>query len=233
VVLIVLLGIMSFYVVFASYLTELPKGTPRTSIINTSVIAVFIVAALVIVWRSNDSRRYFRPAFSRWRRALVESTVATAFMAAAATALTGSLQGAPVWPTQGLPEILSYVSDAFLYGPHHASLHMEPSVVPVALYAVSAPAQEWICRGVVQRTLQRCLPTPYPLAFAIALSNLVYAALHVHFSIPFAAAVFICGTLWGAMYARHRCLVGVCLSHTLFGIWCMRILGTHTLLAGF
>lgn len=231
VVLVVLVATMSFYVVIASYLTRLPKGTPRTSIVNTSVIAVFVAAALLIVWRSHDSRRYFRPAFGRWRCSIIESLVATAFMIVVATILTGLLQRAPVWPAHGLTEFPNNVVEAILHGPRHQRLTMAPSWVPVALYAVSAPAQEWICRGVIQRSLQQCLSTRNPASVAIVLSNLVYAAFHVHFSIPFAAAVFICGSIWGAMYVRHRCLVGVCLSHTLLGVWCMRVLGVHTLLA--
>ncbi len=85
------------------------------------------------------------------------------------------------------------------------------------LYLVFAPVQEFLIRGVFQSSIERILVGPHATRLAIVTSSLLFAALHATFTLPFALVSLIASLFWGVMYARHRTLIGVALSHVLLG----------------
>ena len=56
-------------------------------------------------------------------------------------------------------------------------------------------------------------------------TNMVFAATHVHLSVWFAVLAFLPGLFWGWMYQRERSFLGVGLSHALIGCWVLFVLG--------
>ncbi len=97
--------------------------------------------------------------------------------------------------------------------------------IAMIFYIISTPLQEFVIRGVVQTSLQRCLSGRNRTLLAVVISNLFFAILHqpLHWLMPFMA--FIPGLLWGWLFARHRTLLGVSLSHLIIGFWAFYIVG--------
>lgn len=101
----------------------------------------------------------------------------------------------------------------------------------ISSYIIFCPLQELIARGILQGILQRTLlinPRKRQMT-AILLSNLAFAQVHLHLGLGFAAAAFIAGICWGILYARTKTLIGVSISHILFGVWGQFILGSNFL----
>lgn len=97
-------------------------------------------------------------------------------------------------------------------------------------YVVFSPFQEFIVRGAMQGSLESFLTGPRRVLKAILIANLMYAMLHLYMSVVFSVMVFVPGLLWGWLYARHRTLVGVTVSHALCGIFGFFIVGFDTLI---
>jgi membrane protease YdiL (CAAX protease family) len=57
------------------------------------------------------------------------------------------------------------------------------------------------------------------------MANALFAATHTHISPWFSLMAFVTGLMWGWLYARQRSLLGVFVSHTLVGIWAVKVLG--------
>ena len=62
-------------------------------------------------------------------------------------------------------------------------------------------------------------------SWAVLLSTLMFTQIHLHLTPAYAIAVFFPSLFWGALYARHRTLVGVSVSHILIGIYVAFFLG--------
>jgi CRP-like cAMP-binding protein len=103
----------------------------------------------------------------------------------------------------------------------------------VAYYAVLMPLQELCVRGGLQTSLEFVfIGHPRRVLLAIVLANAAFALLHLHMSPYFgvmALMVFVLGLPLGWLYARHRSLLGVSLSHVIVGVWALRVLGIVSL----
>ncbi|WP_233561126.1 CPBP family intramembrane glutamic endopeptidase [Sorangium cellulosum] len=86
-----------------------------------------------------------------------------------------------------------------------------------ALYAPHCLLQEFVARGVIQTSLERFLPRS-GRAVHLALASAFFGVYHLHVSLGFAFLTFAIGLLFGALYARHRTLVGVTLAHAALGL---------------
>lgn len=93
------------------------------------------------------------------------------------------------------------------------------------LYILSTPLQEFIFRGVLLTSLQKTLHGRNRTRLAILISTLLFAAVHEPLFWLFPIAVFLPGLLWGWLFARHRTLIGVSISHLLLGFWAFYIIG--------
>jgi len=92
-------------------------------------------------------------------------------------------------------------------------------------YSLLAPVQEIMARGCLQGSLMKFLVGKHKTRFAIVLSNLIFSTLHLQLSLEVAVYSFIIGCCWGWLYARNQTLIGVSISHVLFGLWGFVILG--------
>ncbi|MCB9568147.1 MAG: cyclic nucleotide-binding domain-containing protein [Myxococcales bacterium] len=99
-------------------------------------------------------------------------------------------------------------------------------IVLALSYAVFAPIQEFIARGVLQTALEEFVSFERKTLAAILISNLLFAALHLHVSYTLAGLAFVSGLLWGWMYARQRSLVGVAVSHVVIGLYAIYFLAS-------
>lgn len=103
-------------------------------------------------------------------------------------------------------------------------------IVFTLTYILLAPVQEMIARGLMQSSIESFLDkTRNHVVVAIVLSNLMFATNHAHLSLWFAVGAFVTGIAWGFLYARQRSLVGVAVSHALYGAIAMKVFGMDAL----
>lgn len=93
-------------------------------------------------------------------------------------------------------------------------------------YIVLALVQEIMARGVMQGVLTNFYNEwKYKHVLAIILSNGLFAAAHLHISLTFAVVTFFTGCLWGIQYVYQKSIIGVWISHTVVGLFTLRLLG--------
>ncbi len=96
---------------------------------------------------------------------------------------------------------------------------MGATLLAYVLYALLAPLQEFVARGLMQGALTKMLTGPLVPLKSIVVANAVFSISHQHLGLGYALAVFVPGLFWGWLYHRHGSLVGVSLSHAMIGLW--------------
>ena len=86
-------------------------------------------------------------------------------------------------------------------------------------YVLVAPLQELISRGILQGAIQRFLLGRFSWIWAVVVTSFMFGVFHIHESVGLGIVSILGGILWGGMYARHKTLIGVSLSHFLLGNW--------------
>jgi len=86
-------------------------------------------------------------------------------------------------------------------------------------YVLVAPLQELISRGILQGAIQRFLLGRFSWIWAVVVTSFMFGVFHIHESIGLGIVSILGGILWGGMYARHKTLIGVSISHFLLGNW--------------
>lgn len=178
-----------------------PGGSTPISVL---ILLGYLVTLYALIRRSGLPLSTYGLTTAGWRRSIIESLLASiAFLALCLLIKSIALRMVPAW--QGLP--LFQPRD---FGTSHALMY-------AGLYLFFAPAQEFIARGVLQSSLQEFLDGRWVTARAIVYSTLMFSATHLHVSTQLALLVSLPSVLWGVLYARHRTLIGVSVSHVLIG----------------
>jgi len=84
-------------------------------------------------------------------------------------------------------------------------------------YILSAPLQEFLCRGILQGSIQRFLLGPLNWLWAIILTSSLFGVFHIHESMALGILAIVGGVIWGAMYVRHQNLIGASINHFILG----------------
>lgn len=120
-------------------------------------------------------------------------------------------------------EPLLKLSGFFEAGTTRADLQF--TLALAALYAITAPLQEFIVRAGLQTAMQRMFGGGPAARRSIVLSNTCFAVVHIHLSLGLAVIAFLAGLLWGSLFARQRHLAGVAVCHLLVGWFAFLIVG--------
>ena len=121
-------------------------------------------------------------------------------------------------------------SDLNLFGTHRASsLHVV--CLHAVSYAVLTGLQTFIIQGFIQSSLFALDRDQLSKYQAILITMLIFAIIHIDLNIAYALIVIIPGMLWAVLYTRNRSLVGVYLSHAIFGVFAIYFLGAEEVLA--
>ncbi|MCK6548190.1 cyclic nucleotide-binding domain-containing protein [Myxococcota bacterium] len=86
-----------------------------------------------------------------------------------------------------------------------------------AAYPLHCFLQELVARGAIQGSLERMLRR-HARAGATLVTAVLFGIFHLHVSIGFAIVTFAASLVFGAIYARHRTLLGVTITHTIVGL---------------
>lgn len=87
------------------------------------------------------------------------------------------------------------------------------------------PLQELLARGVLQGLLEKFLLIKHRVIVSIVMSNLIFASIHVFFSVYFAMIVLVFGLFLGWLYSRNHNLAGCSISHAIVGTFAFSVLG--------
>ena len=94
-----------------------------------------------------------------------------------------------------------------------------------AVYLAVAVLQEIIARGFMLTNIERILTGKHRGLMAVLTSAVLFAFLHLHYNSFIMGSTLISGLVFGALYLRHRTIVGVSLAHYLLGILLIDVLG--------
>lgn len=106
--------------------------------------------------------------------------------------------------------------------PHH--LTMGVIFLLSFLYILFVPLQSFILHSAWQSSLMIFLPERQNVIIPILLTSFAFGSVHTDFNLIFALLVMLITLFWATMYARHRTLIGVTLSHMIVGLFALDIL---------
>jgi CRP-like cAMP-binding protein len=161
-------------------------------------VTLFIVVRIIV--RSGQPLQNFGLTFQGWQRQILEALGLSA-------AIAGGLL---LFKWTALRYGLGIFSDDRLFSLRNLDWSY-------ATYFVVAPLQEFIARGVIQGSLQRLLVGRRNVFWAVVITSFLFGSLHLFASQNLAIAAVVTSWVWGWMFARHRSLVGVGVSHFLVG----------------
>jgi CRP/FNR family transcriptional regulator, cyclic AMP receptor protein len=200
--------------------TDVLPANITPSALTVPLILAWSAGLLWLIKRSGLPFEVFGVTLRGWRPALREALRWTFLVCAAATVFKLVL----IWTNPAFAgERLFNLSGVL--DPRTSTSDLWAALALAVVYGVLAPIQEFIIRGGLQTSLQRCLVGPSATLRAVLVSNALFASAHFHLSLGFAVVVFFPGLLWGALFARQRNLVGVSLSHVLCGWFGFLVVG--------
>ncbi len=202
---------MPFYGAAIMMASSFGVVSPRTA------SAIGIVAMLLLLAQILLFIHFHRRALSSWgmtwkggRRAIAESLAWSVPMAAAAIGWKAWMVNNPNSPFFGEP--------VFLW-PIHCPWQMN------AIYLGVAILQEIIARGFMLTNIERILTGKYREWMAVLTSSVLFAFFHLHYNAIIMGSTLASSLVFGALYLRHRTVVGVSVAHYLLGILLIDVLG--------
>lgn len=206
---------MCFYVFTMRIILDNIKNLNTTTFITAGILVGFVVLAMAYIKSSDYALSAFGFTLKNAKAHIKEALLWTILMMVVGTSL--KLLYISLNPSANTTSILSFpiASKGVIFG----------SVITI-VYAVFTIAQEFIARGLLQSSILQVLTGRYANARAVITSTLIFSITHLHLgSIYYSILVIIPSLVWGFLYARQRSLVGVVISHMIFGIWMTGIVG--------
>lgn len=197
----------------------------HTEIVSAALLVVFATGNFFMLKQSGYSFSFYGITLENWKASLKESLIWTFLFMAVLTGLKWIL----------ITTVPEFQSHAFFEYPSVLSTQNEyltttAQIIRAAtIYMLFVPLQEFIFRGAIQGSLQNLLSGPRRTFWAVSLASILFSMSHFHLSVVAALISFIPSFFWGILYARHRTLLGVCVSHILLGSWCLFVLNVQGL----
>jgi membrane protease YdiL (CAAX protease family) len=219
--LVTVIAIQSGTLLATGVMTELMSQVSSSTIMLVGYL-LFITGIGVVYWREVKlPRTAFGVTLRGWRPALREALAASAVVMAATVLFKWiMISSDPAYAEVPLFDIFDVTGD---HGRTNAE-QLQVLAFSVVAYTLAGGFQELYARGMLQGQLARFFrprtSSPWP---AILVSNLLFASIHISWSLSLTAMSFFGGLLWGWLYSRRPTLLGVTVSHVLLGIWAGRI----------
>jgi CRP/FNR family transcriptional regulator, cyclic AMP receptor protein len=196
------LGVLFIYSIALTLSAQWPA---YKNIITPIATAIFTVVMVRMLLGSTYPLRTFGVTTENWRRSLLESMAFTAPIVAA------------MWIAR------LALHDRVEPGSPFANFDID---LRFLAYPLIVPLQEIMLRGAVQTSLTRFLIGKHHTLRAIVLSSILFGTTHMHISLPMTFTTILLSLGWGSLYARHRTLIGVSVSHYLIGMFGFALWGS-------
>ena len=211
-----LIGSVTLYAFLLRILLGASYGKIDSTFITVGILVGCLAIYVPMIRLSGFPASTYGLTLRDWKPALIESLVWTAAFLVGVTLLKLiALQLVPAWKGQPLFSMYGFTRYATL----------GEALGLMAMYVLFSPIQEFIARGAMQSSFHEFLSGPRSGLWAVLLSTLMFTQIHLHLTPGYAVAVFFPSLFWGALYARHRTLVGVSVSHILIGVYVAFFLG--------
>jgi membrane protease YdiL (CAAX protease family) len=208
------LALLSFYTLLLSMLPRFESVIEVNFAISPIIIIFFAAFFLPVIERSGFPAAFFGLHTDNWRRAL-------AFALPASLALLAILASIKWLLIETLPRLhgLDVISFANIRIAGHNDTNTAWYWVALGLYLLLTPIQEFVARSGVQAPLYAFLQGSElkRAGLSIAVSNLVFAAVHAHIGLAFALVSFVPGLFWGWIFLRTNSLLAASASHLIVG----------------
>ena len=185
-------------------------STRTASAIGLVAMVLLLAQILLFILLHRRSLSAWGMTWAGGRRALRESLLACVPLAGVAIGVKWWLTRAPGSEFFGQP--------VFLW-PIECPWQMN------AVYLAVAVLQEIIGRGFMLTNIERILTGKHRGALAVLTSSVLFAFLHLHYNGFIMGATLASGLAFGALYLRHRTIVGVSVAHYVLGILLIDVLG--------
>ena len=209
---------LSAYLALLPVFESIRTTLPTDSLISFFFILLFFLVAWSSLAKDGSDFAAFGMTLQGWPRQLARSLWLTSPLLLLVFGLKWAYVGAH-------PEQLElFEPEQVLKGVGGASwIHW---VLFAGMYVLLSFAQELV-RCVTQGSLARFYrdsgePDNWR---SLVVTNMVFAATHVHLSAWFALMAFLPGLFWGWLYQRERSYLAVGFSHALVGCWALFVLG--------
>ena len=211
--------VMMVFLMFAmDVLQLLAVWADATALITMPILLILTGVIIYQTRRSGLSREELGLTTRNWKANIVASMPTTVAIIAVATAAKWTL-------IQLHPDF----TDLPLFHPFDGRL-AEPGFLPRAIvYAtvyplIGVPIQEFIVRSGMHAPLMHMLPLERRWEPAILISNAIFSAFHLPYSVVMAGVTFLTGLAWGYLFMKQRSLVGPIVSHMIAGWYVLFLL---------
>lgn len=92
------------------------------------------------------------------------------------------------------------------------------------LYILFVPLQSFLLHSVFQSSLMNFLPKRQNIIIPIIIVSFAFGSIHAEFNLIFSLLVMLITLFWATLYARHRTIVGVTLSHMIIGSFALPVM---------
>ena len=134
------------------------------------------------------------------------------------TIVTALLISAATFVFLVLVKLVGRLIDPTLFEPNAPFIDFSRFGWQQLIYIPTAGLQEFIARSIIQNNIRRIMVGRHSALFAILLSSLIFAVLHVQFGFFFMlGAAVLCG-LEGILYEKQHNIFGVWIVHWFFGV---------------
>jgi CRP-like cAMP-binding protein len=194
------------------------KHAADTSYISNSFMVLFGVMCFFIIKSSRLPLEFFGITRKEWKISTLEGVILTIPILGVLAIIKWSfIHYSPDWSSRPFFEPFALLDPSIRTLKHWLFSNV--------LYVAFIGIQELFARGILQGFLMNFIEGKNKNFLAIILSSLMFGAAHTLLSIELALGVFVISLFLGAIYSRHRNLIGVWTSHTLIGMWGLAILG--------
>jgi membrane protease YdiL (CAAX protease family) len=198
---VLMITLYSFFTVVLKQFEFVQSNKGLIEVVSRTLEVIFIVGSVFIVFKSRLPLKFFGLTLDNSKQAIKESMLVTLWIMAGMAVVKWLLL-----------RYTNVFGDEFVI----SAKYLDWSYLT---YIIVAPIQELITRGVFQSTLQRLILGKYNWLWAVLLTSFMFGMFHIHQSILLGVISISLSTLWGFLYARHKTIVGISISHFLVGNW--------------
>jgi membrane protease YdiL (CAAX protease family) len=221
------LGLLSFYTLALSFLPRFENGLAINFVLSPIIIVFFAAFFFPVIRRSGLPPPFFGFCMDNWRAALPFAVVASLALLAILVLLKWILIAT-------VPQLhgLQLIGFANIRVEHQADTDTPWYWVALVLYLLLTPVQEFVARCGIQAPLYAFLEGSKlkRAGLSIAVSNLVFSAVHAHIGLAFALVAFVPGLFWGWLFLRTNSWLAASLSHLFVGGAAIFLFGIEELL---
>jgi CRP-like cAMP-binding protein len=218
--LIYIITTLSFLAYSLDGLQYLISISPNTSYVALPFTLIIVISLGVLIVASKFSWREFGVSLSNWRQAAFEGCILSTPLMILSLLIKWFLihfnlayEGEPLFDPFAV--ILDPEQKTWLYWVALNSIY----------WVFLVPVQELITRGILQGMLENFLSGKYKIALSIVMSNLIFSAGHLFFSLEIGLFTLVGGIYIGWIYSRTHNLIGSIIAHILLGTWLLSIMG--------